>query len=209
MCHKSCINQLWKSILVLEAGWMFPQPGHIIPDVDVFSYLMIPSEHLLVASTIMIELFLNSQAKRPYFWSVSFPVTTGHLGSTTVKTWAVPGLMLNGQLFPVEEWASLLPGSSPRARIFTLMSKLLTFRSFLRLCCFAWSLKDEMQFTLSLQVSGCETHLVLMTATFAMHRMSKPCNGQWFYISFHASMFKRFIFLVKFSYPFKSANISW
>lgn len=37
---------------------MFPEPGDIIPNIDVFSYLMIPYEHIFVASTLMIELSL-------------------------------------------------------------------------------------------------------------------------------------------------------
>lgn len=64
-----------------------------------------------------------------------------------------------------------------------------------------------MQFMLRLQASGYETCIILMIATFVMHRMSKPCNGQRFYISFYASMFKRFIFPVKFSYPSKAQTL--
>lgn len=129
--------------------------------------------------------------------------------------WAVPGFTVNYQsgahcVIPrrgTDLPPSCLISTNPY-RIFTLLSKLLTFRFFLRLWCFAWSLKDERQFTLSLQVPSCETCIILTTTTFVMHRMSKPCNVQWFYISFYASVFKRFIFPVKFSYPFKSANTS-
>lgn len=42
-----------------------------------------------------------------------------------------------------------------------------------------------------------------------MHSMSRTRNGTGFQVSFYASMFKRFIFPVKFSYAFKSTNTSW
>lgn len=52
---------------------MLPQPGDIIPDVDVFSHLMIASEHIFVASTLMMELFLKSQPKKTILLRCAIP----------------------------------------------------------------------------------------------------------------------------------------
>lgn len=108
----------------------------------------------------------------------------------------------------MEEQASCLPASSPQSQNVYGAVQIVDLQVFFKTVSFCLVSEGwEMQFMLSLQASGYETCIILMIATFVMHRMSKPCNGQWFYISFYASMFKRFIFPVKFSYPSKAQTL--
>lgn len=135
---------------------MFPQPGNIIPDVDIFSYLMIPYEQSSVASTVMTELSLLD-IQTIHCWSLnqkdqiprvcmSAPVIPRQMWSTAVKS--MGSARFNYEVARI--WHLVCypqlgikpPTCLPhvhKAGLPTFLSKLVTFRALCRPSWFACS----------------------------------------------------------------------